>query len=100
MREPANSYRFRRDEDGPLFVELTDAINPTVSQRPEMPAEVVPISPDTVSRLDELQAESVRAHRTRYPRLRDDVYEHGTLCECEMCETPLPTHYATVWSDS
>jgi hypothetical protein len=97
VSDPETPYRFRRDEDGPLYVEERPAVEPETEARPERkPAEVVPINPDSVGSLDELENLTER----RLPPMVSGIHKHGPLCDCEMCESPIPTRYASAYAGS
>ncbi len=105
VRDPDTPYRFKRDEDGPLYVERVGA---TVEAERD-PAAVVPLNPDTVGTLEEL--ENLRKPQIAAapipPNLKKPVAEkppgdwrsHPLDCECVECVSPMPT-YATAWSAS
>lgn len=70
-------YRFRRNGDGPLYIERREA---GIAARPEPER-----GPASVAVLRET------------PKV-NGVYEHGPLCDCEWCAIPLQPKYAKAWS--
>jgi DNA-binding MarR family transcriptional regulator len=81
-------YRLYRVYDGgPLYVEKREP-----KSEPEPEREPAPV---TVLR----EPEPVQRHRTG-PQLRDGIHHHGPFCDCEWCDTPLPTRYASAYAGS
>ncbi len=105
VRDPDTPYRFKRDEDGPLYV---DRVGATVEAERD-PAAVVPLNPDTVGTLEELEnlrkpqiAAAPIPRNLKKPKAEKppgDWRSHPLDCECVECVSPMPT-YATAWSAS
>ncbi len=90
VRDPANPYRFRREEaTQQLYVERR-ASEVRVKGSAKVPAEVSSMRPENLRKPD-------TGHRPRaLPPKVGGVYRHGSECSCWICEDEAPAERVEV----
>jgi hypothetical protein len=102
----ADCFTARKEEQDAGVLALPSRVA-AAAQREPAPDKTTPAA--VVQILREVEAENVRKPETKTttvasidtkpkrPPIVDDIYQHGSLCDCEWCDAPIQPRYAAAW---